>query len=178
MLSQIIFLVFIIVITIFLLLELKKLLIRFYIALQGPFFAPTNSQRIQQILELAELKSGEKVVDLGSGDGRILIALVKANPDITAVGIELNPTYVKLSRANIQKAGLSEKIEIKKSSFWKEDLSKCNVIVTYCIKRVMGKLEKKLKNEIKESTKVISVFFQFPTWKPKIESGDIRLYQK
>ena len=176
--SQIIFLVSIIVVTIFLLLELKKVLIRFYIALQGPFFAPTNSQRIKQILELAELKPGEKVVDLRSGDGRILIALVRAHPQIKAVGVELNPKYVKLSRDNIKKAGLSKKIEIRKSNFWKEDLSEYDLIVTYCIKMVMGKLERKLKDEIKESTKVISVFFQFPTWKPKIESGDIRLYQK
>lgn len=175
---QILLLVIILAATIFLLFELKRLIIRFYITFQGPFFAPTSYDRIKQISRLAKLKPGMKVADLGSGDGRILIELVKAHPKVTAVGIELDPKYVKLATANVKAAGLSKRIRIKHVSFWGVDLSKYDLITVYCVQRFMGKLEKKLNDEVKKSCKVISVFFQFPTWKPKQQLGDIRLYQK
>ena len=178
MFYQILFLIFLIGATIFLLFKLRKLIIRFYITFQGPFFAPTSSERIKQILQLAKLKPGMKIVDLGSGDGRVLIELVKAYPKITAVGIELDPEYVRLSKANIKAAGLSNKIQIKHVSFWTTKLAEYDLIITYCIRKSMDRLEKKLKNEIKKSCEVISVYFQFPNWKPKKQLGDIRLYRK
>lgn len=175
---QILFLIFLIGATIFLLFQLKRLIIRFYITFQGPFFAPTSYNRIKQISQLAKLKPGMKIADLGAGDGRILIELVRAHPKVTAVGIELDPKYVKLATANVKAAGLEKSIQIKHVSFWGTDLSKYDVITVYCVQRFMDKLEKKLKNEIKKSCKVISVFFQFPTWKPVEQLGDIRLYRK
>lgn len=175
---QILYLFFLIGLIIFLLILLKKALIRFYITIQGPFFAPTSYKRIEQIVQLAQLKPGMKIADLGSGDGRILIGLVKACPKITAVGIELNPKYVKLATKNVEETGLSNKIQIKHASFWNTDLSKYDVITVYGVQRFMGKLEKKLKNEVKKSCKVISVFFQFPNWESKKRLGDIRLYRK
>lgn len=162
---------------VFLLIQIKRVLVRFYINLQGPFFAPTSYQRIQQIKKLAQLKPGIKVADLGVGDGRILIELVKANSEITAVGIELDPKYAKIATDNVAAEELSKKIQIKQTSFWDEDLSNFDIITVYGIQRFMGKLEKKLKNEVKKSCKVISVFFQFPDWKPQKQLGDIRLYQ-
>ena len=178
MLSQILFLIFLIGATVFLLFKLKRVIVRLFINLQGPFFAPTTDKRIKQILQLAKLKPGMKVIDLGAGDGRILIGLVKAHPQITAVGVELDPKYVRLTKANIKAAGLENKIQIKQASFWNTDLSKYDVITIYGIQRIMGKLEKKLKGEIKKSCKVISVFFHFPSWEPKEQLGDIRLYKK
>jgi tRNA A58 N-methylase Trm61 len=153
-----------------------RALIKFAIALQGPFFAPVSYQRIKQIIKLAGLKPGMKVADLGSGDGRILIKLVKTQPKIKAIGYEIDPKYVKLSRKKIKKEGLENKIIIKNTSFWKADLSSFDVITIYCTQNFMKKLEKKLKAEIGRSTKVISVYFHFPTWKVKKILGDIKLY--
>ncbi|MBU1885755.1 class I SAM-dependent methyltransferase [Patescibacteria group bacterium] len=178
MLSQILFLFFLIGAIIFLIFKLKRALIRFYVIIQGPFFAPTSYKRIKQITQLAQLKPGMKIADLGSGDGRILIGLVKACPKITAIGIELDPKYVKLAKENVKAAGLNKRIRIKHASFWSMDLSNYDIITIYGIQRIMGKLEKKLKNEVKKSCKVVSVFFQFPTWEPKKQLGDIRLYRK
>jgi tRNA G46 methylase TrmB len=175
---QVLILIFLIGLSIVFLFKLKETLIRLYVSLQGPFFAPTSYQRIKQINQLAKLKPGMKVADLGSGDGRILIELIKANPKVTAVGIELDPKYVKLATKNVRAAKLTKQIQIKHASFWEVDLSGYDVITVYCVQRFMGKFEKKLKKEIKKSCKVISVFFQFPTWKPKERLGDIRLYKK
>lgn len=176
--SQILFLIFLVVATVFLLFKLGRMMVRLFINLQGPFFAPTTDKRIKQIIKLAKLKPKMRVIDLGVGDGRILIALVKACPQISAVGIELDPKYVKLAKANIRAAGLTKRIRIKHGSFWSEDLTNYDVITIYGIQRIMGRLEKKLKNEVKKSGKVISVYFHFPNWKPREELGDIKLYQK
>ncbi len=178
MLYQILLLIIIIIAGIFLLFEVKRLIVRLYITLQGPFFAPTSHERVEQVIKLAKLKKGMKIADLGSGDGRILIGLVKNHPDVTATGIELDPKYVKLATKNVEKAGLSDRIKIRHASFWEVNLSEFDVITMYCVQRFMGKLEKKLKKEIKKSCRVISVFFQFPTWSPTEKLGDIRLYRK
>lgn len=161
----------------FLIKELIRTLVRFWVTLNGPFYAPTSDKRIKQIIKLAELKPGMKVADLGSGDGRILIELVKAEPKITAVGYEIDPKYIKLSRKKIKEAGLEKQIEIRAQNFWQADLSQFDVITVYCVQRFMGRLEKKLKDEIGKKTKVISVFFYFPHWQPKEKLGDIKLYQ-
>lgn len=177
MLIQILALCLLFFIAAVLLIALKRQIVRIYVNLNGPFFAPTSYKRIKQIDTLAELKPGMTIADLGAGDGRILIELVKKNPRVKAVGIELDPKYVKLARKNVKAASLEKQITIKQQSFWEIDLSKFDVITVYCVQRFMGKLGQKLKREIKEKTKVISVFFVFPNWKPKKQLGDIRLYQ-
>ncbi len=161
----------------FLVKEFIRTLVRFYVTLKGPFYAATSVERIEQIIEMAKLKPGMRVVDLGSGDGRILIELVKAAPEILAIGYEIDPKYVKLSRKKIAEAGLEDKIKIEQKSFWQADFSQDDIITVYCLQRFMERLEKKLRAEIKPDCKVISVFFQFPHWQPKKELGDIRLYQ-
>jgi tRNA A58 N-methylase Trm61 len=178
MLWQLLILIGLIGVSIILLLLLKKQLVRAYVNLNGAFYAPTSKKRIKQIAKLAQLKPGMKVVDLGAGDGRILIELVKTHPGITGVGIELDPKYVKLAKENVKRAGLSKKIKIKAGSYWKEDLSQYDVITLYLVQRFMRRMEKKLKREIKLGAKVISVFFHFPSWKALKRLGDIRLYGK
>lgn len=167
-----------IVTAVILLILIKRVIVRLFVMAQGAFWAPTSDKRIKQINQLAKFKPKMKLADLGAGDGRILIELVKANPGITAVGIELDPKYFKLATENVRKAKLEKKIQIIHGSFWDVDLSKFDVITVYLVQMFMGRLEKKVKKEIKKSCKVISVFFIFPTWKPKKQLGDIRLYQK
>lgn len=175
---QIFWLLLLLIVAGLLIVLLIRALVRLYVVSQGPFFAPTSHTRIQQIIALAELKPGMTVADLGSGDGRILIELVKAEPEIKAIGYELDPKYAQLSREKIAQASLEDQIEIKAQSFWEADLSDFDVITVYCVQQFMAKLGKKLRAEIKDSCKVFSVFFQFYEWEPKKVEGDIRLYQR
>lgn len=153
-------------------------LIQFFIILQGPFFAPCSNHRIRQIIKLAKLKPNMKIADLGSGDGRVLIELIKTNPRVIAVGYEIDPKYIHLSKKNIKHAGLDKMITIKNQSFWQADLTNYDLITLYCTQNFMKKLEKKLKSEIKTSARVISVYFKFPTWQPTQVLGEIKLYRK
>jgi 2-polyprenyl-3-methyl-5-hydroxy-6-metoxy-1,4-benzoquinol methylase len=158
-------------------LKLKDVLIRLYITLQGPFFGATSDERIRDLIQLAKIKPGDKVVDLGSGDGCVLIALAQKY-NIEAVGYEIDPKYVKISREKIAEAGLNHKITIHDQSFWEADISKFDMVVIFCVPRFLKRIEQKFTKELKSSANVYSIFFRFPTWKPVKELGDIRMYRK
>lgn len=144
------------------------------IVFRGAFFAKSSPKRIKNILKLANIKPGQKVVDLGSGDGRVVIAF--AQKKALVMGFEVNPWLVWKSRLKIKKLCLQNRAKIVWKSFWQTELSKFNVIVVYGINYMMKKLEKKILKETKKGTKIISVYFKFPNLKIKQKLGDVYLY--
>ncbi|KUK15484.1 MAG: Uncharacterized protein XD53_1085, partial [Petrotoga mobilis] len=123
-----------------------------------------------KMLELAELKGEEISADLGSGDGRVVIAF--ARKGIQAHGFEINPLLVLISKINIRRAGLKGKAFIHWKNFWKADLSKFDIITVFQVDFAMNELENKLKKELKPEAKVISNQWVFPNWKySKYENG-------
>ncbi len=160
----------------FLLQELIKVIISLVVAIQGPFYGVTTQARLKQLIKLAKLKPGQKVVDLGSGDGRVLIALAKAFPQAKFVGYEINPLLVAESRHKITQAGLADKIKIYSQSFWQLDLSKFDLIVVFCTAPFMARLGQKISQERQKHTRVLSVYFKFPNLEEKHRLGDIGEY--
>jgi hypothetical protein len=141
----------------------------------GAYFAGTGDERLNNILKLAQVKPGQKTIDLGSGDGRVVIALAQAGA--RAVGVELNPWLVFKSRRLIKQASLDHQAAILRQDMWSCDLSPYNLVTVYGIGYIMADLEKKLKTELKPGSKVISVYFKFPNLKPKKTLGEVYLYQ-
>ncbi len=152
----------------------------FYVVLPmiywGAFFAKTDDVSVENMMKLAEIKSGDIAVDLGSGDGKIVIAMAKAGA--IAYGLEINPFLVWLSKRKIKKAGLLGKAFILQKDFWKEDLSKYDVIMMFQLSHVMASLEKKLDRELKPGARVLAKYFVFPNWKAKENLGMVNLYIK
>jgi len=159
-------------------LSLLILVFTIYILLRplvnGAVYFPTSQANLKVILELADIKTGQKIVDLGSGDGRILIALAKAG--VEARGYEINPFLVWKSRLAIKKAGFQDKAFVHWRSFWREDLGSFDVVIVYGIPYIMKKLEKKLKKELRPAAKVISNIYQFPGWSPRLSQNRVYLY--
>lgn len=163
--------------TVWLVRKLIRASYEFWLTLQGPFFHPTSEKRMNDLLEIIELKPNDVVIDLGSGDGRVLIELVKKFPKIKAIGYEIDPKFVKISKEKIKAAGLLDKqIEIRDQSFWEADLNEADVLVVYCIEKFMKKLEQQLALQLKKVTPIYSVYFRFPNWQPIKTKGDIKLY--
>jgi len=154
---------------------LVYILFGLYITAQGPPFAPSSDERVEHILQLARVRPGKRVADLGSGDGRVLIALASAG--VRADGYEINPWLVWRSRRAVRRAGLEDSIAIHCASFWKANLGRYDLVVIYGIGYIMENLAAKLERELKDGSKVISVYFEFPEWQPKKVLGDVRLYQ-
>ena len=128
------------------------------------------------MVELAEVKSNEIAADLGSGDGRLVIALAKRG--LEAHGYEINPFLVLISRRKIRKLGLKNKAFVHFKSFWQTDLSAYDIITIFGIGFAMEKLEKKLQKELRSGARVVSNAFIFPNWKPRKKKDTAFLYVK
>ncbi len=149
--------------------------------LRGAIFVPTSEKRIERSIELVNLTAGQKVADLGSGDGRIIIACAEKGAE--AVGFEINPFLVWMAKRKIRKKGLNKKTSKGKAicelkSFWTQDFSSFDVIFIYGINYIMGGLEKKLKRELKPGGRVVSFIYKFPNWESDIEENGIYIYRK
>ena len=126
---------------------------------------------------MASLHGGERIADLGSGDGRIVIAC--ARHGIRAEGYEINPILVYSSRRAIRRAGLEKLATVHWKSFWRADLASFDAIFVYGIPYIMADLRKKLEHELRPGTKIISHVFPFPEWTSaaKHEAEKIYLYK-
>ncbi len=144
--------------------------------LYGPVFIPSKNEDLETMIELANIKLKEKVVDLGSGDGKVVIELAKRG--IRADGFENSPTLVFSSRKRIEKLGMSDKITIHFQDFWKADFSQYDVVMMYTSQDTMEKLEKRILEQLKPGSRVVSNTFEFPNWKMATKKGKIFLYEK
>lgn len=141
---------------------------------KGAPFAVTDDETIRKMLALAGVHRGEKAADLGSGDGRIVIALARAGAE--AHGYEINPLLVIRARRRIREAGLQNKAFVHWKSFWRVDFSSFRVVTLYGITYIMKGLEEKLKKELTSGARVVSNYFQFPSWTEAAHDGKARLY--
>jgi SAM-dependent methyltransferase len=136
-------------------------------------FVPSPQSVVDKMIELAGVKKGDIVYDLGSGDGRIVIAAAKKGA--RAVGFEIDPDLVVESRANIQKAGVQESAEIRNQDILTVDLSGASVVTMYLLPDVNLKLRPNLQKQLKPGSRIVSHSFDMGDWKPdKVEQVDGR----
>jgi ribosomal protein L11 methylase PrmA len=125
-------------------------------------FVPSNRKTIDKMLEVAKIKKGEKVYDLGCGDGRIVIAADRKF-GAEAVGYEISILVWNL--AHINKFFKRSKAKILRKDFFKADLRDADVVFCYLLPEVMEKLAPKFKKELKPGARVVSASFHLPKWK-------------
>ena len=142
----------------------------------GGMYVPSKNERVKKMVELLEIKESEKAVDLGSGDGRIVIALAKAGA--LAYGYEINPFLAARSRKKIKELGLEKRAFILQKNFWNEDLSGFNIVTVYGIHHIMEKLGVKLSKELKPNARVAFNAFYPRSLKLLREEGGVYLYSK
>lgn len=155
-----------------------------------PWFygAPYDISRknaIKNIIKLIDPMKGDLIAELGSGDGRVCIALTKENKDVKIHGFEINPFLVLISRRKIKKLNLQNQIKIHMRNFWNVNLSKFNKIIFFQFRTITKRLEKKFENELSPKTKIISHNWKLPNWKIKkklgkkeLLEGEVYLYEK
>jgi len=127
-------------------------------------FVPTPQEVVDKMIELAEVKKGDVVYDLGSGDGRIVIAAAKKGA--RAVGFDIDGDLVKESRENIRKAGVQNSAEIRQQDMLTVDLSAASVVTMYLLPDVNLMLRPKLLSQLKPGARVVSNAFDMGDWKP------------
>lgn len=122
-------------------------------------YVPTAQRTVAKMIEAAELEKGDKVYDLGCGDGRLLFAAEKAT-GLGGTGCEIAPAIYLL--ALVRKLLSRSRAVIRFQNLFSADLSGSNVIFCYLIPDVMPRLAEKLKRECRPGTRIISNTFHIP----------------
>ncbi len=142
---------------------------------RGAVFFPSMRSHARLMAELSGVSYGDRAVDLGSGDGRVVIALAKRGAE--AHGFEINPALVLLSRWNVRRAGLAGRASIHWGSFWRVDLGSFQAVTVFQGSFIMKRLERKLLNELAPGARVVSDYWGFPRWKHELARGTLLLYR-
>lgn len=138
-------------------------------------YVPTSRAVVDAMMKMADVKVSDVVYDLGSGDGRIVIAAARDH-GARGVGVDINPARIADAKKNAERAGVSDKVKFEVGDFFKTDISKASVVTLYLMSTVNQQLKPKLLSELKPGTRVVSNTFDFgEDWKPvKTETIDGR----
>lgn len=145
----------------------------------GAPFVPMEPEVVERVMKLAKVGKGDVFYELGSGDGRLVIAAAMRGAE--AYGVEIDRLRVWYSRVWIFLLRLKN-AKIIHGDIFKTDLSKATVVCLYLLQETNERLQEKLERELKNGTRVVSVAFTFPDWEPvKVEPrgaifGPISLY--
>lgn len=137
----------------------------------GAPWLPVRRRDIADAFSLVEIGSHDLVIDLGSGDGRLLVEAAKRGASV--VGYELNPLLVLMSRFRLRHF---KRVSIHRQNLLEADLSKANIIFIFGITTLMPKLSKKIMQECKPGTAIISFAFDLPGMVPSSTKGVAHLY--
>jgi len=140
-------------------------------------YVPTPQDVVEDMLRLANVRKGDVLYDLGSGDGRIAITAAKKY-GIKATGIDIDPERIKEANANARKAGVTSLVQFRQENLFKADFKDATVITLYLLPDLNVKLRPKLWAELKPGTRIVSHQFEMGTWKPekKLESNGRTVY--
>jgi protein-L-isoaspartate O-methyltransferase len=137
----------------------------------APYY-PTPETIVDKMLRFAEVKPGDKVYDLGSGDGRIVIMAAKKFK-ANAVGVEFDDGLVRQSSARIAKLGLTANAHIIHGDLLLQDYSDADVLTVYLLPMSNDKVSPILEKQLKKGTRIVAHDFEFSAWKPeKIQDID------
>jgi precorrin-6B methylase 2 len=126
-------------------------------------WVPTPQTLVDKMLDMAKVTPKDRLMDLGSGDGRTVITAAKRG--LTAQGIEYNPDLVELSRQNAKRAGVADRATFVAQDLFTTDLSKADVITMFLLSTINEKLRPKLL-ELPAGTRVVSNTFRMGDWEP------------
>lgn len=125
-------------------------------------WVPTPRAAAAEMLKLAKLKKGEKVYDLGCGDGRLVFEAGRMGA--RATGLELMPVMFGIAWLRNLLAGSPARIRF--ANFWRTNLADADIVVAYLLTDSMTRLQRKFERELRPGTRVVSYAFEIRGWKP------------
>ena len=140
-------------------------------------FVPTPAQAVSAMLKLAGVKKDDVVYDLGSGDGRIVIAAARQY-GARGVGIDIDPARVAEGERNAAAAGVEKRVRFVRQDLFDADIRDATVVTLYLLPRLNQRLRPKLLAELRPGTRVVSYGFDMGDWVPdrSVEVGSSTVY--
>ncbi len=130
----------------------------------GPY-VPTPQVVVDQMLRMANVGAGDYVIDLGSGDG-VIVLTAATQYKASGMGVDIDPELVKLSNESARKLGVAERARFFEQDVFKADVSKASVVTLYLLPGMMLNLRPKIFNELKPGTRIVSHDYHFGDWRP------------
>ena len=132
-------------------------------------YVPTPPVVVEEMLRLAEVTAEDFVIDLGSGDGRVVIAAV-SKFGARGIGVDLDPDRILESDYNASGAGVSDRVAFHRADLFKFKIHRASVITMYLLPSVNIRLRPRLLSELKPGTRIVSHDFDMEDWKPDAKS--------
>jgi ribosomal protein L11 methylase PrmA len=129
-------------------------------------YVPTPPEVVEEMLKLAEVKKGDVLYDLGSGDGRIAVTAAKKY-GIRAVGIDIDPERIREAGENAKRAGVAGLVEFRREDLFSADFREATVVTLYLLPELNLRLRPRLLAELKPGTRIVSHQFDMAEWKPE-----------
>jgi 16S rRNA A1518/A1519 N6-dimethyltransferase RsmA/KsgA/DIM1 with predicted DNA glycosylase/AP lyase activity len=144
-----------------------------YVTLFGAPYVPTLNKQVDASLKLLDLAPGQTLIELGSGDGKVMLAAAKRG--LNVVGYELNPILVAISI--VRTWHYRRQIKVIWGDYWRASWPITDGIFAFILPKYMAKLNKKVIQECKSSVKVVSFAFEIPDKKPSAHLDGVWLYR-
>lgn len=130
-------------------------------------YVPTPQVVVDKMLEMAKVRRGDVLYDLGCGDGRIVVTAAK-NHGARGVGIDIDPRRIEEARQNAEQAGVTDRTEFRVENLFESDFSRASVITLYLLPEINQKLRPQLWRQLKAGTRVVSHAFDMgEEWPPE-----------
>lgn len=127
-------------------------------------YVPTPNEVVEKMLDVVDVGPGDYVIDLGSGDGRIVIAAAKRGA--FGHGIDIDPQRIREAKANARDAGVEDRVIFVEDNLFETDFSQASVITMYLLNSVNLKLRPKLLETLSPGTRIVSHSFNMNEWEP------------
>ncbi len=128
-------------------------------------YVPTPPEVVEAMLKLAEVTRDDFVIDLGCGDGRIVVTAAKKS-NASGKGVDFNPKRVAEARQNARKAGVADRVKFVEGDLFEADIHDATVVTLYLLPSVNLKLRPKLLKELKVGARIVSHSFDMGDWEP------------
>ena len=129
-------------------------------------FVPTPQPVVDAMLKMANVRTGDVLYDLGSGDGRIPITAAR-DYGVRGTGIDIDPKRIAEANANAKEAGVTDLVTFKQADLFTSDFSDATVVTLYLLDSLNEKLRPKLLAELKPGTRIVSHAFRMGDWEPQ-----------
>lgn len=129
-------------------------------------YVPTRTPVVTRMLEMAQIKPNDYLIDLGSGDGRIVVAAARDWNVSRALGIDLDPQRVAEANENAEQAGITDRVTFEQGDLFKKDFSDATVLTMYLLPTVNMRLRPIILEKMAPGTRVVSHSFDMDDWTP------------
>jgi len=135
-------------------------------------FVQTPVEVAKKMIQLASLRAGQMLFDLGAGDGRLVI-MAAQETDASAVGVEIREDLVERARSEIKKRNLEDRVKMIHDDLFNVDLKDADVVTIYLTTSGNERLRPKLEHELRKGAKVISHDFKVGNWKASVVYNEL-----